>query len=317
MADNEQISRRVNNALYQLCFFGLSHINRKWPNNRVVNALSTWTQDVLLVVFGTERHTRQWFGVGIDTKKIYIIFAPQDTDKAVEISLYLEIEGYETFSEHKYRKSDSISMAAEEYFKNNSEQCSVFIAIISSAFAKSGYCQADLQAARARVRDGSAILVCFYIEDIEPPQGEIDVERVKLFGLSREQKRAAVLSAVRAVRTDDTLPEPIENISAPFSFGWKVSHKIGLVSGPENTPTFPFALSDADHQQRLEALRESALRLASDLQGHSHNVRSGYGVALQRYLSDLPSGVGSGNFLLADCEARTLRGMFEEDSAIH
>lgn len=56
--------------------------------------------------------------------------------------------------------------------------------------------------------------------------------------------------------------------------------------------------------------------MAADLKGHSHNVRSAYYVTLGRYLSDLPSGSGFGNFLLADCEARTLRGMFEEDAAV-
>ena len=56
--------------------------------------------------------------------------------------------------------------------------------------------------------------------------------------------------------------------------------------------------------------------MIEDLKGRSHNFRKSYEVTLERYLSDLPSGPGSGNFLLADCEARTLRGMFEEDAPI-
>lgn len=252
VADEEKVPReessnagaaQANEALYKLFFYGLSYLHRKFPNNRVVEGVSSWAEDFLFVVFGSARRTRKLFRLP-ESSKIYVIFAPQDTGIAVEISLYLEINEYETFSQHKYRKNSSISVAAEEYFKDCSERCAIFVAIISNSFVKSGYCRAELEAARKRVRDGNAKLVYFLVEKIEPRQVGIDVECVKLVGLSREKRKEAVLSAIRA---KDKLPTPIENISAPFSFGWKASQKIGLIAGPENTPTFPFARSDEDH----------------------------------------------------------------------
>lgn len=109
------------------------------------------------------------------------------------------------------------------------------------------------------------------------------------------------------------LPKPVENISAPFDFGWNAENRVTVVAGPQNTPIFPFAGSDRDHHDRLDACRKTVERLIADLAAQRFNARPDYRITLEIYLDDLPAAPGSGNLLLADAEARVLRGLFDED----
>ncbi|MFZ3180681.1 MAG: hypothetical protein WA156_10835 [Methylocystis silviterrae] len=103
------------------------------------------------------------------------------------------------------------------------------------------------------------------------------------------------------------LPNPVENISAPFDFGWNAAHRVAVVAGPQNTPIFPFAGSDRDHHDRLDACRKTVERLIADLAAQRFNARPDYRLVLETYLEELPAAPGSGNLLLADAEARVLR----------
>ncbi|MBM3550602.1 MAG: hypothetical protein FJX45_02315 [Alphaproteobacteria bacterium] len=109
------------------------------------------------------------------------------------------------------------------------------------------------------------------------------------------------------------LPNPIESISAPFDFGWNNAHRVTVIAGPQNTPVFPFAGSDRDHHDRLDACRKTVERLIADLAAQRFNARPDYRLVLETYLEELPAAPGSGNLLLADAEARVLRGLFDED----
>jgi len=127
------------------------------------------------------------------------------------------------------------------------------------------------------------------------------------------EQNAALAAEIE--RLKKPLPAPAENVSAPFSFGWNAAHRVAIVAGPLNVPVFPHVGSDRDHRERLDACRKTAARLAADLAAQKFNVRGAYRETLDRFLEELPAKRGAGNFLLADCEARTLRGLFEEDAA--
>lgn len=298
--------------LYKKTRTQLLRINKRFPNSRIISALSYFVEDVVFSTLRFNNRTKTWFGLSHAKENIYLIFPPKYADMALEISSVLEAEGYQTFSSYRNWNTGAFQ-PPEIYFQRNSADCSIFLAILSKAFYKSLYCPVELDAAKKRAQEGKAKIIYLLAEQIDPRQSDIEAECVSIVGLSLDACRQAILLAIKS---EDKLISPIENISAPFTFGWNDANKIGLIAGPENTPNFPFSQSEADHEQRLGALRESATRLVAGLSGPSHNVRSAYRISLEHYLSDLPLKPGSGNFLLADCEARTLRGMFEEDAAI-
>ena len=62
----------------------------------------------------------------------------------------------------------------------------------------------------------------------------------------------------------------------------------------------------------------AASRRAADRRSRRRriNARGDYRATLATYLDELPAAPGSGNLLLADAEARVLRGLFEEDANI-
>jgi DNA segregation ATPase FtsK/SpoIIIE-like protein len=112
-------------------------------------------------------------------------------------------------------------------------------------------------------------------------------------------------------------PQPIENLPSPFTFGRNAAGQITIVAGPQNTPVIAFPGDDATHRRWLETGRKLTERLIADLQaGKFNNVRSDYREGLERYVSDLPPEPRAGNFLLADAEARALRGLFAAEPHI-
>jgi hypothetical protein len=108
--------------------------------------------------------------------------------------------------------------------------------------------------------------------------------------------------------------KPIQNVTSVFTFQWNEANRIALSSGPQNLPVFPFPGNEADHRSRLDAERALAERLISDIAQKQYNIRSDYLDSLRRYASDLPASPVTGNFLLADAEARILRALFESEA---
>lgn len=106
--------------------------------------------------------------------------------------------------------------------------------------------------------------------------------------------------------------EPLPNIPTPF--GFQISgQQIRLTSSSINWPTFPLPTSPHDYESRLEAARTLAVDLALELREGRFNARPDYSSCLTKYAERLPNAPGSGNILLADAEARTLRNMFAAD----
>ena len=131
-------------------------------------------------------------------------------------------------------------------------------------------------------------------------------------------KGAAAANAwIREHLSKPPLPAPLDNLPSAFTYGWNASGRIALVAGPQNTPFFPFPTSEADHRALLEAVHEFTERLNADLRARKFdNVRGDYLDALERYVGDLPTAPGVGNFVLADMEALDLRTLFEAEADI-
>lgn len=114
-----------------------------------------------------------------------------------------------------------------------------------------------------------------------------------------------------------SLPKPLDNLPSAFTYAWNAAGRIAVVAGPQNTPVFPFATSEADHRTLLEAVRQFTERLNTDLRARKFdNVRGDYLAELERYAGDLPTAPGAGNFVLADMEALSLRALFEAETNI-
>ena len=109
-------------------------------------------------------------------------------------------------------------------------------------------------------------------------------------------------------------PKPVANVPSSFSYEWTSAGRLAVAAGPQNVPVFPYSTSEMDHARGLETSRNLAARLFDDLHTRRVNVRREYGNALARYRDDLPPRPGEGNFMLADAQARILRGMFAADA---
>ena len=112
------------------------------------------------------------------------------------------------------------------------------------------------------------------------------------------------------------LPAPIPNIVSVFGFGWNAANRIAISNGSQNTPAFPFPGNEDDHKSRLEACRLTVERLICGIQAKKFNIRPDYLESLQGYAENLPRAPGSGNFLLADMEARFLRDLFASETNV-
>lgn len=287
-----------------------TELRYRFPNSIIFKLLSVIADNAVLIALPYSKMLTDIAGLSTNKKDVFIICADNDRDVARNISVLLEIEGYNTFSAFKNSRS-SAPIPAQTYFEKHFYESSVIITILSNASKNSLYCDAEMKAAFCQARDSNAKLIHFLVEPVEPSQFGIEMDYVSLVGLSHTEKRTAILSAIASAAE---VPKPLESISAPFTFGWTASHRIGVLAGPENTPSFFHSESEKDHSQRLNACREMATRLTADLKSRSYNVREGYLRTLERYLSDLPMAAGDGNFIVADCEARVLRGMFEADA---
>ena len=110
--------------------------------------------------------------------------------------------------------------------------------------------------------------------------------------------------------------KPLADIPCAFGFGWTDDGTITVVSSPSNWPIFPLSSSERDHRIRLDACRTLAEDILAALKARRYQARREFADALKKYTSRLPDAPGSGNILLADAEARTLRNLFAADALI-
>jgi hypothetical protein len=112
------------------------------------------------------------------------------------------------------------------------------------------------------------------------------------------------------------LPSPLENVPSIGTYSVNAAGKIAVVPGPQNIPAFPFPTSREDHQLWLTASRILVRRLVDDVNAKKFGnfPVERYRDYLVRYESDLPTEPGTGNFVLADFEARSLRALFAEEA---
>ncbi|HVP99005.1 MAG TPA: hypothetical protein VMS87_07110, partial [Roseiarcus sp.] len=112
------------------------------------------------------------------------------------------------------------------------------------------------------------------------------------------------------------LPQPLQDVDAPFAYGWSASYRVAIVAGAQNLPFYPYFSSEEDHRRALEACRVGSERLLKDLREGRYNARPEYAEALEYYLADMPKTAGAGNILLANDQVRILHAMFLADAAM-
>jgi len=114
----------------------------------------------------------------------------------------------------------------------------------------------------------------------------------------------------------DNLPGPLQNVDAPFAYGWTSSLRVAAIAGAQNLPFYPHFSSEEEHRRALEACRVGAERLLKALRRGRYNARPEYAEALEYYLDDLPQTAGAGNILNANDQVRILHAMFLADAAM-
>ena len=179
-----------------------------------------------------------------------ISYSNKDEADAREIVDILEQAGHSTFAQFK-------DIAPGNNFVREMQKGLAssrgFVALLSPNYEASTHCQAEWAAAYNRDPGGAG--------RNPPPAGAktnlnalaSQIVYVDLVGLSGEARRQAILRALAQAAA-----EPDRNISAPFDFGWNAENRVAVVAGPQNTPIFPFAGSDRDHHDRLDACRKSS-----------------------------------------------------------
>ena len=239
----------------------------------------------------------------------FVSYAKENEADAREIVDVLEGAGHSTFAQYK-------DIAAGHNFVREMQRglaaSRSLIAVVSPDYEASDHCQAEWASAYKGDTGGARRkIIPFLVRETKLNALASQVVYKNLIGLSGEARKRAILEAIAG----RSLPPPAENVSAPFTFGWNAAHRVTITAGPLNVPVFLHAGGDKDHRERLDACRKTASRLVADLAAQKFNVRGAYRESLERYFEDLPTAPGEGNFLMADCEARTLRGLFEDDAA--
>lgn len=239
----------------------------------------------------------------------FISYSTPDDSFARETAAVLEEASYSTFAMFK---DIAVGNNFVREMQDGLSRSTQLIALLSPDYEKSDHCRAEWAYAYNRDPSGrERLLIAFLVRETQLNALAQQIVYKSLIGLTQEQRKAAILAAVAPRKPP---PAPVENVSAPFSFGWTPSAKLSVVAGPQNTPVFPFANNAADHSFRLDACRKEAGRLAKLLRGGEFNVRSGYSRTLDEYLEDLPTAPGQGNLLTSDFAARTLHGLLVEDA---
>jgi len=107
----------------------------------------------------------------------------------------------------------------------------------------------------------------------------------------------------------------IENVPSAIDYLWSNGR---IVVGPNQAsiPAFPFATSEREHRQRLEACAMLSDDLIRQLDRQRWQVREDYRLEIQRYVDRLPKGADNDNILLSDAAARVLRELFAAEQSI-
>jgi hypothetical protein len=155
-----------------------------------------------------------------------------------------------------------------------------------------------------------------------PPSETLEVGRVVIADEFRGQGSRATNTAINRFGEELSapklldLPKPLDNIPSVYGFQWTQAGTIALTSSSANWPVFPLPTSETDHRNRLNTCRTLAEDIIAALTAQKYQVRGEYADGLAKYASRLPDAPGSGNILLADAEARTLRNVFAADAQI-
>jgi hypothetical protein len=110
--------------------------------------------------------------------------------------------------------------------------------------------------------------------------------------------------------------EPIDNVPSPITFDISKVGTIILASNQGGLPVFTRHATAEDHAKLLDVAISLARDLVKDLGARKYQARSDYQECLQKYCERLPARPSSGNILLADAEARTLRSLFGAEAQI-
>lgn len=117
-------------------------------------------------------------------------------------------------------------------------------------------------------------------------------------------------------RPSDERATPLPDVPSPFDFELSKGGTITATLSPTNVPKLTRALSEKDHQQRIDACKTVAGDIIESLNQGLYQARQEYLFYLKKYVSRLPdaSGAsGAGNILLADAAARFLRNLFSAE----
>jgi len=113
--------------------------------------------------------------------------------------------------------------------------------------------------------------------------------------------------------TKELLPEAATGVAAPIPVDVVQDNKVAIVAGAQNTPNIKSKKSSV----KFEKLHHDCLKYAEELRNTlgdtDCSVRGAYRESIERYLEDFPTIAGQGNMLLADSEARSLRGLLDEE----
>lgn len=147
----------------------------------------------------------------------------------------------------------------------------------------------------------------------------------RLAGQRKKDRTEAVLRHLRtskdnedAVDTewDDITLSNLSAVPTPFEFSFHPGKPIEVTGSSANWPALPLEGSASDLANRLAASREIAGGIVEGLEAGEYQVRREYVREFKRYLEKLPAEPGTGNILLADAAARTLRNLFDADAQI-
>ncbi len=186
------------------------------------------------------------------------------------------------------------------------------IAVVSPDYEASDHCQAEWASAYKGDTGGARRkIIPFLVRETKLNALASQVVYKNLIGLSGEARKRAILEAIAG----RSLPPPAENVSGALHFRLERRASRHDHRRAAQCAGFPSCRRRQGPPRASRRLPQTASRLVADLAAQKFNVRGAYRESLERYFEDLPTAPGEGNFLMADCEARTLRGLFEDDAA--
>jgi TIR domain len=240
----------------------------------------------------------------------FISYSNKDEVLAKRIGAIVEGEGFTSFAQYKDMPVGSNFI---NEMKRGLQDSSRLIAVLSPDYEASKHCQSEWNAAYNEDPDGSRRkLIGFLTKETELNQLAKQFVYKDLTGLNDNAFRSAVIETFRAAMAG--APPPAARSKTPFDYGWTKTGKIAVLGGGMDHVSVPANRSPADAKKRLEAARILARELSDDYRDGRKNsyVRPEFIRHLDRYADRLPSDT-DGNIYLSDCEARSLRTLFENE----